>query len=688
MGGPLRAFAGLCRAARERLRAAVAANLPAEQAALLDGLLFGDTSRLPPETVRDFRRSGVFHILAVSGSNVAFVAGGFWLFARPFLGVLGLRGRRREAVLWPATALVLAGYAVMTGLGPSVVRATLMAEAGLLYLWLGRRRDVTGPLCLAALVMLCRRPLIILDPGFQLSYAATLGILYIYPHLWRRGRRSGGSGRIASVVLQAVLVSAAAQAAVAPVLAWHFGEVSLAGLLANAAVVPLSGLALTAGLGAGLISCLAGAAAGPVGQALAAPAFAAASVLLRLMAGSAGVFASLPLASVITGRPALWGVVLYYLALVWVVRGAGRDRAGRRVLLCVLVAVAAGTGAAAADAVAGALAARGGGSPGLEVVFLDVGQGDSVLVLFPGGKSLLVDGGPAGAGERVVLPYLRWRGVRRIDWVVVSHLHDDHIGGLVEVVADPSLAVGEVVVAAGGFRCGEERTPMAEALLEAVRARGIPVREVRPGDRLVSPEGVTAAVLWPPAGGLGAGARQAEGYSPSSLENDRSLVLRLVSGPASFLLPGDLEETGERALLAFLGEAGGRVLGRPARSGGGGPAAPSSGTGALDVLVLKVGHHGSANATSEEFLAAVTPACAVVCAGPNPFGHPAPETLSRLKEAGTVVFVTRDDGAVTFDVRGRVVCVRTFLSGRRFEWPFAPEGAARAGDEGLAGLVT
>jgi competence protein ComEC len=229
---------------------------------------------------------------------------------------------------------------------------------------------------------------------------------------------------------------------------------------------------------------------------------------------------------------------------------------------------------------------------------------------------------------------------------------------------------------------------LAEALLEAVRARGIRVREVRPGDRLVSLEGETAVVLWPLAGGVRAGARQEEGRSPSSLENDRSLVLRLVSGPASFLLPGDLEETGERALLAFLEDAGGRALGLSAPPGRGGAAAPGSGAGALDVLVLKVGHHGSADATSEEFLTAVTPAFAVVSTGPNPFGHPAPGTLSRLKEAGTVVFVTREDGAVTFNVRGKMVRVRAFLSRRCFEWSLAPEGAARAGAEGLVGLVS
>jgi len=283
--GPLVRFTGACRAARDRLTAAIDRSLPPDQAALLEGLLFGDTSRLPEETARDFRRCGVFHILAVSGSNVAFVAGGFWLVSRPLLRGLGLRGRRLDRVLYPGTAVLLAAYAVMTGLGPSVVRATIMAEAGLLYFWLGRRRDVTGPLCLAALAMLGPRPLLILDVGFQLSYAATLGILFIYPPL-RRALEPGLFSRLhrwLRLPLEAALVSLAAQAAVTPILARHFGEVSLAGLGANAAIVPLSGAAVTLGLGAGLAGAM-GTPAGP----LATPLFFATSPRLGCPGGGPG----------------------------------------------------------------------------------------------------------------------------------------------------------------------------------------------------------------------------------------------------------------------------------------------------------------------------------------------------------------------------------------------------------------
>ncbi len=641
---PRSGFGAFCRAARDRLLSALDEGLPPGRAALLAGLLFGDTSRLPAEVALDFRRSGVYHILAVSGSNVAFIAGGFWMVAGPLLRLAGLRGSRARRLFCPATAFVLAVYAVMSGMGPSVARATAMAEAGLLYLWFGRRRDVWAPLCLAVLYLLLRQPLLVLDVGFQLSFAATLGLLVVYPPLWRwvAAQPSLEEGRPArrllAPVAQAGLVSLAAQVAVTPILALHFGEVSLVGLVANLFIVPLSGLDVTVGLAAGTVHL-----AGPLGRALSLPLFWLASLLLGATTGAAHLLAGVPFASAIVGSPGPAFLAAYYLGLAWAVRGLSSGRGRRRAL--VLALIWAGLGAGRLGAVA---AAQAGLAPsGLEVVFLDVGQGDAIFARLPGGRSLLIDCGPAGAGERVVAPYLRHTGCGRVDLVVVTHAHDDHAGGLAGLLSDPAIAIGEIVVArgtrAGGAPGKASDGPPGEApglWADLAATRGIPVREVAGGDLLRAAGGrATLAVLapvWPD---------EESPATASSRENDASLVLRLEAGPVAFLFPGDLETTGEDTLVARAGVAG------------------------LRADVLKLAHHGSAYATGQAFLDAVRPAMAICSVGTNTFGHPSPATLVRVEQTGAAVFVTKLDGAVTVLVRGEALSARAFGSGRRFDWP-------------------
>lgn len=673
-GGPLLegrprtgGLASLCRQARDGLLRAMDEALPPEQASLLGGLLFGDTSRLPEDTARDFRRSGVYHILAVSGSNVAFIAGGFWMVGRPLLRLTGMSGSAAERRLWPATAVVLVAYAVMSGLGASVTRATVMAEAGLVYLWLGRRRDVWGPICLAVLVMTARQPLIILDVGFQLSFAATLGILGLYPPLSRWAERSWLPGLLArlpgrfggpvTVVARAALVSLAAQAAVSPVLITHFGEFSLAGLLANIVVVPLSGAAVTLGLAAAIAALL-----GPVGHLVAGPLFGVTSIILRATAGVAHLLAGVPFASVIVGSPPLWFSVVYYASGLWILRGTATGRAWRRLLLVLLMAATFLVGGLTAGAVAAA-----GGWEAAEVTFLDVGQGDAVFIRLPDGYTILVDGGPAGAGDRILCPYLRHQGIARVDTVIVSHIHDDHVGGLAELLADRGLAVGEVVLARGAGQSSP-----AAAFLEAAALRRIPVREVAAGDRLAAPDGrVWVEVLWPWAADPISRASPATDDETSARENDRSLVLRLQAGGVTILLPGDLESTGEKTLLA----------GRQ----------PPLSQSDLGSLVLKVAHHGSAYATGPAFLSSVRPALAVVSVGRNVFGHPSPETLARLAASGAAILTTKTDGAVTLTLRGGRAGVTSFRSGRNLVLPASgaslPSGGASrpgAGGEGFS----
>jgi competence protein ComEC len=393
--------------ARVRRRAVTAMQeaLPPASAALLAGLLLGERTALPPEIDTAFRRAGVYHVLAVSGSNVALIAATTWA-----LLALG-RAPRRVAALGALVAV--AGFAAVTGPDPSVVRAALMAGLVLTALLLEREAAVVNSLALAGLVILAVRPADLHDPGFQLSFAATAGIV-LAP--LPRGR-----------LLTPLAVSAAAQLAVLPIGLVHFNQVSTVGVLANLAVVPLAGLATVLGLFA--------LAAGLVSAALASWLFAAAWPILLLLRGAAAAAAAVPGALVHLPAPGPLAVACYCAAL-----GAGlaawHARAGRPRLTRALAVAAVGLLLVSVIATLAPTLRRPDGR--LRVTVLDVGQGDAIVVEGPDGRTVLVDAGSGGpyrldAGERVVAPFLWNRGVLALHAVVVTHADADHAGGMAAV---------------------------------------------------------------------------------------------------------------------------------------------------------------------------------------------------------------------------------------------------------------
>jgi competence protein ComEC len=414
---------------RRRAVDAMAEALPPVSAALLAGLLLGERTDLPRDVDEAFRRAGVYHVLAVSGFNVALVASTTW-------ALLALaRAPGRVAAL--GALVVVVGFAAVVGPQPSVLRATLMAVLVLLALVVDREAAVLNSLALAAVAILALRPGDLHDPGFQLSFAATAGI--VLAPLPR--------SRLAA----ALVVSAAAQLAVLPIGLVHFNQVSTIGVLANLLVVPLAGLATVLGLFAIAI--------GFVSATLAGWLFAAVWPVLLALRGVVAAAAAIPGAVVHLPAPGPGAVVVYVAALVlalvaWHLRGTHR-RLARRLRL-----------AAGALLVVSALATLW---PTLRpvdgrvrVTVLDVGQGDAIVVEGSDGRTLLVDAGAGGpyrldAGERVVAPFLWNRGILRLAAAVVTHADADHAGGMPAVRdrftvreawdgSGPPLALGGTVV--------------------------------------------------------------------------------------------------------------------------------------------------------------------------------------------------------------------------------------------------
>jgi competence protein ComEC len=586
--------------------ARIAAELPDASAALLAGLLLGERAALPREVDDAFRRAGVYHVLAVSGFNVALVAGS--VFA---LGAAVGLSRPTAAV---AAAGALMGFALVVGAQPSVIRATAMGLVLLVGVVLERESQLPNALGLAALALLAWRPGDVSDPGFQLSFAATAGIVYLAAPARAALERVGCTPRVAA----ALGVSAAAQAAVLPIMAAHFNQLSLVGPLANLAVVPLAGAATTVGLAAlalAAVSDLAGSLGLHVAWAL--------TLLLRITVWLA---ASVPWAIVHVPAPGPLATAAWLGAAGLAV--AGRGPGVRRTALLL-----GGLGVAAA---LGPHLAPGDGR--LRVTFLDVGQGDAILVEAPGGGRILVDGGAGGTarfdvGGRVVAPFLWNRGVRRLDVVAATHADADHSGGLVAVLGQ--FTVGEV------WDNGH-RSPGHEAVAAAIARARAPRRALAVGARVWLGD-LLVTVLNPPA---------PTGDEAVGTENDRSLVLRLDWRGVALLLTGDLTGHGEARLLEAR--------------------AP------LAVDALKVAHHGSRTSTTEGFVAASRPRVAVVSVGPhNPFRHPAPEALGRLAEAGARVYRTDRDGAVLLETDGASLWVTRWATRQTERFALRPEAGAR-----------
>ena len=575
---------GGLRGLRDRWREWAARNagagLDGDRGAIVRGMALGGGSGLSQDAADAFRDAGLWHLLAVSGQNVAVVA----VAALALLGALGVR--RRAAVSAAGALMVL--YCLACDGGASVARAGIVGGLGLLAELRSSPRERWYLMLVGLAVLLAQQPRSLGDPGLQLSFAAVAGLFLLAPPAaaWLGGWMPARIAELAAL-------AAAAGLATAPVVVWHFGRLSLAGLALNVGAVPLAApivvLAL-AGLAAGAL--LPGA-----GVALAWVAGLGAWVLLAAARAAAAV----PGAAVdVPGRaaPAFVALAAAPLVLWGIVRPGGSAEGLRRAPWRAIAALGAA-------AVAGAWALTRPGAPppwpaSAAVTALDIGQGDAILLRSPDGAAAVVDAGPPGNPAPVVAA-LRRAGVRRLDAVVMTHDSLDHIGGVADILA--RFPVGVVLHPPDPV---DGWLPAARAAIDAARRRGVPVREIRAGARLRL--GRWRVSVLSPAG------RRPVGADP----NPYSLVARAAADGFAVLLTADAESDALSRLV----------------------------TGPVDVL--KVSHHGSEDAGLPDELTRLRPRVALISAGEdNPFRHPRPGTLEALGAARVGVWRTDLAGSVT-----------------------------------------
>ncbi len=599
---------------RARAEAALGQGTPAREAALARGFVLGEDERIDAQTTEDFRRSGLSHLLAVSGQNVALLA----LLAMPVLAALGMPLRSR--LFWILG--LIAVYVPLAGAGPSIQRAGIMGALSVLATLAGRRASRLYALVFAAIVLLVLEPGIAADVGWQLSFAAVLGILLLAAPLraaiaarigargWRRALAEGAAMTIAATL------------ATAPLIAFHFEAISTMTLLANLLALP----AVAPAMWLGMLATAAGQVPGfPVEalNAINAPLLAYIAQVaawcgrpswayLHVRLGAGGLLASyLAIAATAIAvmrlgrirrlrrlREPLVGAAAHRPdASPWNAFRAPRRRLGPALVLVAglaALALAVGLRAPAGDAASGP-------PPGLRVSVLDVGQGDAILLQPRGAPALLVDGGPPGDG---LAAKLRAAGVERLGAAIVTHDQSDHAGGIRELLG--AMPIGRLLYAL------LDRSTLAE-----VHTAGVPLRRLASGSVLRSGR-LRLEVIWPPAELLAGPHR---GEDPNLL----AIVMVARWRRFSMLLTADAEAEAT-------------------------PLDP----GPVDVL--KVAHHGSDDAGLGALLDRIRPRLAVISVGAgNPFGHPTPATLATLAAHGVRTLRTDRDGTVVLDVdRGSI----------------------------------
>ncbi|REL39105.1 DNA internalization-related competence protein ComEC/Rec2 [Rhodohalobacter sp. SW132] len=581
----------------EGIRSYVQGNIDrmfdAERAPLAKALMIGYKEELTNEERLSFSRSGLSHIMAVSGMHVGFIIAPFWLLIPWFW-----RWKWGKLCGLIAMTLLLIGYAGLTGFSASVCRASIMAwllTYGKLY---HKLRHSVNLLAVAAIILLIIQPSQLFDVGFQLSFSAVMIILLIMPEAQKLiplKIRYTWKGGLLSVIWISVIV----QLGLLPILALYFGEFSFAGPAANAAVVPLLSIAVPVGLaGSFLYGVLPG-----ISEWMIVPV----QWVLQWIGSVAFFFGDELTGYVSIENPSIW---LFMIWITGILGCAGIKYPSVRWKMLILLLLSINLFLIEKIKVKTS-------TPELIVTVLDVGQGDAVHIQTPGGRHYFVDAGrwnPMGnSGERVLIPFLEHYGIRKLDGVILSHPHADHIGGLPSLMRHFPIDAIYHSDYPYDSRLYETYNRLADEL-------EIPIVDVLSGDMIELDPLTRIFVLGPE-----------KDVPPDRNPNNHSLSFRLQYGETSFLFTGDAEVNQERQLAERYGDF-------------------------LDVNWLKTGHHGSRTSSTPIFIEQVRPEIAVTSvAFHNRFSHPNRDAVLNVKQAGAKKYFTSLSGALIFSSDGEQI---------------------------------
>ncbi|MCH7965336.1 MAG: DNA internalization-related competence protein ComEC/Rec2 [Bacteroidetes bacterium] len=563
-----------------------------ETAALLRGLLLADRREIDQETKTQFINSGVIHVLAVSGLHVGFIAlifiilfGRFNIYLRSVLTIIGL---------------LL--FMILTGVPPSVFRATVMALVIIVAFLTNRSTNIFNSLAIAALIILIINPDEIYSPGFQLSFSAVIAIGVIYPIISRVINRLQIKSKFVRYVLLFMAVSFAAQIGTMPFTLIYFGKLSVIALAANIIVIPAIGIIISLAV----VTLIIGSIFPPI-----ALYYAAANDLITwLMLNLINFTGDLNFSHFRIVGYSIYDSVVFYFFIALFIYFIGRYKTKLAIVILLILTIS--------NVILFSFLDDEELLPEnqLSVLMVDVGQGDSFIIKFPNNKTALIDAGEAtfyfDYGERVILPLLNYLGIEKIDYGFVSHLDLDHYGGFVALILEDRI--GEI------YKPALDTSLTKDLKFEKfLKNKNIPITYY---DKQSLEIGNCKVYIL-------TNKEESEFYSLSS--NNRSGILKIVYGESSFLFTGDAEKRVENILIDNYQSF-------------------------LDVDVLKVGHHGSKTSSYDEFLQYTSPQYALISAGiKNKFGHPAQNVISKFKSNNVKILRTDKNGAVLMVSNGEQI---------------------------------
>lgn len=617
---------------RVLLRDFITRHTTSPEREIILGMMLGEQKSIPDDLKERFNQTGTSHIIAISGFNVGLIA----LFSVVFFQT-AMKIFPRLLLMWNATKvsyalslLPILLYTGIAGMGISVIRATLMVLVLMTAILIRKPKDLFNALALAAIIILALSPPSLFDPSFQLSFAAVAAILFIPPKMQPLfpNQKKEGDSFLRSLARKwgnnfylFLLVSISATLGTLPIIAYHFHRLSTVVLPANIAVIPFLGI-LTTPL------CLLIIIIYPFSETLCLLLVQCAVYLIQISVFFVNFFSSLPGSSFLISPPDGIEILGYYLLLFFLtlfVASFIKRRAGKSLISKPIARPAMGIGlliflpALAGLILYGYLSAVP--SKFLRLTVIDVGQGNCALLQIPGNKTMLIDGGgfeggTFDVGRYVVAPFLLREKIRKIDVVVLTHPHPDHLNGLVYILQN--FPVKEV------WTNGESAPYEAyQSFRQIIDEKKLTCRVLFQGqpDRKIS--NLQVSILNPPTSLTGE-KNSREDYTAT---NDHSLVLHLRFGNVRILLPGDISRDTEERLTSTPCD--------------------------LKSDIILVPHHGGKASSTETFLEKVQPAIAIVSCGlDNRYKDPHPEVITRYGKMGTKIFRTDRDGAVQLLTEG------------------------------------
>lgn len=563
-----------------------------EKSTILKGLLLGETEDIPEEVRESFRISNISHVLAISGMHITYIIMGLQLLLKKVIG------KKKTRIV---TIIFLILYVFMTGFSPSIIRAVSMGiitiGAGIIY----RKSDVWNSIAISLLGILLYNPFLILNVGLQLSYLGTIGIILLRPTVlkvlsYKKGKKEG---RISEKVKEILAVTLSAQIMILPIMLYHFNMIGIYFLITNLLVSAIIGPIIILGFFCMLTSFI----FSPITNLISLPLNIGLEILNLI-----SKFSELPLSKIYLPTPRILGIILYFIGvlvgnqiysiyhlnhltsthkriknIIALFQYKFRQKKKKYLKCTIIIFIVFMIGIPLIP-------------KSLKIYFVDVGQGDCTFIVTPQNKTILIDGGGSitdnfDVGKKTLIPYLLDRGYTTIDYVMISHFDQDHVGGILSVFEE--LKVKNVIIG----KQFEDFENLQE-FLEIVNEKNIKVNVVEAGSRIHIQKNLCFDVLWPSSN---------QEISENSINNN-ALVCKLNYKNFTMLFTGDIEEEAEKVLVSKYAS-----------------------TDILKSTVLKVAHHGSKSSSTEEFLNLVQPKIALIGVGENNlYGHPNSDVLTRL----------------------------------------------------------